>query len=314
MHILFMGTAEFAVPLLAAILNSNHKLIGVITQPDRPFGRGLKFHSTPIKQFALQHQIPVTTPESIKNPAELENIQQLNPEAIVVAAYGKILPPALLNIPRFGCINVHGSLLPKYRGAAPIQWALIRGETATGITTMYMNDKMDQGDIIFQEKIPILPEDNYGSLSIKLAQLGGQLLINTLTAIESGTAPRIQQQHEEATLAPKITNLDGQIDWKQPALQIVNRIRGVTPFPGAFTTINGKRLRVLQAQPTQGKTNISPGVVLVVGKHDEIGLIVQSGEETAVQLLQVQPESGKSMTATQFARGHRLTESTQFGI
>ncbi|MFB3896584.1 MAG: methionyl-tRNA formyltransferase [bacterium] len=314
MRILFMGTAAFAVPSLESIFNSDHNIVGIITQPDRPFGRGLQLRPTPVKQFALQHQLPVTTPDSIKDPIKLETIRQVNPEAIVVVAYGKILPPALLQIPKFGCINVHGSLLPKYRGAAPIQWALIRGETESGITTMYMNDKMDQGDIIYQEKIPILPEDNYDSLSIKLAQLGGQLIIKTLAAVESGTAPRIQQNHEKATLAPKINSADGKIDWSQSAIHIINRIRGVTPSPGAFTTVNSKRIRILHAQATQGKPGISPGLILVVGKHDEAGLIVQSGEGTAVQLLQVQPESGKIMSATQFARGQRLTEGTQFSI
>jgi methionyl-tRNA formyltransferase len=314
MRILFMGTAAFAVPALEAIINSSHELVGVISQPDRPFGRGLNLRPTPVKQFTLQHQIPVSTPESIKDQPELDKIRILNPDVIVVVAYGKILPPALLHIPKFGCINIHGSLLPKYRGAAPIQWTLIRGETEAGISTMYMNDKMDQGDVIYQEKIPILPEDNYGSLSIKLAQLGGQLIIKTLRAVEQGTAPRLQQNHEEATLAPKITNLDGKIDWNQPAIDIVNRIRGVTPSPGAYTFMNGKRIRIHSAKATCGNTGTPPGRILVIGKHDETGLIVQSGEETAVQLIQVQPESGKIMAAAQFARGQRLTEGTQFGI
>jgi methionyl-tRNA formyltransferase len=314
MRVLFMGTAEFAVPSLEEIINSNHELVGIITQPDRPFGRGLKLHPTPIKELAFKHQLPVSTPESIKEQIELESIQRMNPDVIIVVAYGKILPPALLSIPKFACINVHGSLLPKYRGAAPIQWALIRGEPETGITTMYMNDKMDEGDIIYQEKIAISPEDNYGTLSIKLAQLGGQLILKTLAAVEQGSAPRIQQNHEDATLAPKIRSTDGQIDWNQLALEIINRIRGVTPSPGAFTQINSKRVRILSAKATQGKTGIPPGQILVVGKHDEIGLIVQSGKETAVQLMQVQPESGKIMPAAQFARGQRLTEGTQFGI
>jgi methionyl-tRNA formyltransferase len=314
MRIIFMGTAEFAVPSLEAILSSKHTLVGIITQPDRPFGRGLKLRPTPIKQFALQHQLAITTPESIKEQAELDKIRAMNPEAIVVVAYGKILPPALLQIPKLGCINVHGSLIPKYRGAAPIQWALIRGETETGITTMYMNDKMDQGDIIFQEKIPILPEDNYGSLSIKLAQLGSQLILKTLNAVEQGSAPRIQQNCAAATLAPKVINSDGRIDWNQMAIEIVNRIRGVTPSPGAFTTINNKRVRILLAKTAQGKSGVLAGQILIVGKHDETGLLVQSGNETAVQIMQVQPESGKIMPATQFARGQRLTEGTQFGI
>jgi methionyl-tRNA formyltransferase len=314
MRVLFMGTAEFAVLSLEAIINSNHELVGIITQPDRPFGRGLKLRPTPIKEFAFKHQIPVSTPDSIKDQLELESIQRLNPDVLVVVAYGKILPPPLLQIPKFGCVNVHGSLLPKYRGAAPIQWALIRGEPETGITTMFMNDKMDEGDIIYHEKIAISPEDNYGTLSIKLAQLGGQLIMKTLAAIEQDSAPRIQQKHEEATLAPKIKNTDGQIDWNQIAKDIVNRIRGVTPSPGAFTLINSKRVRILFAKATQGSIGISSGQILVVGKHDEIGILVQSGKETAVQLMQVQPESGKIMPAAQFARGQRLTEGTQFGI
>lgn len=314
MRLLFMGTAEFAVPTLESIIKSKYSIVGIITQPDRPFGRGLKLRPSPIKQIALQNQLLVLTPESIKEQKDISQIQQLNPDIIVVAAYGKILPPTLLQIPKFGCINVHSSLLPKYRGAAPIQWTLIRGETETGITTMYMNEKMDEGDIIYQERILILPEDNYGTLSIKLAQLGGQLIIKTLTALETGSAPRVPQNHQEATYAPKLKNADGQIDWHQPALNIVNLIRGVTPSPGAFTLINGKRVRILIGKVGLGNPGIQSGQVLVIGKHDETGILVQAGNETAVQIVQLQPESGKIMSAAQFARGQRLTEGTQFGI
>ncbi|MDI6783781.1 MAG: methionyl-tRNA formyltransferase [bacterium] len=314
MRILFMGTAEFAVPTLAAILKSGHQVIAVVTQPDRPFGRGLKLRPSPVKEKALQNQLPVLTPESVKDQNMINQFIRLNPEVIVVVAYGKILPPTLLEIPKFGCINVHGSLLPKYRGAAPIQWTLIRGETETGVTTMYMNDKMDEGDIMFQEKISILPEDNYGTLSIKLAQLGGQLIIKTLSAVEQGSAPRNPQNEPEATYAPKIKNTDGLIDWTQPATAIVNLIRGVTPAPGAFTLINGKRVRILAAKAGQGNFGVASGQVLVVGKHDEAGFLVQSGKETAVQIVQIQPESGKIMSAAQFARGYKLTEGIQLGI
>ena len=314
MRILFMGTAEFAVPTLEAIIKSGYQVVSVVTQPDRPFGRGLKLRSSPVKEKALQYQLPVLTPESVKDQNILNQFIQLAPEVIVVVAYGKILPPTLLEIPKFGCINVHGSLLPKYRGAAPIQWTLICGETETGITTMYINDKMDEGDIIFQEKISILPEDNYGTLSIRLAQLGGQLILKTLSAIEQISAPRIPQNHQEATYAPKIKNTDGQVDWNQPAIEIINLIRGVTPVPGAFTLINGKRVRILAAKAGQGNSGVASGQVLVVGKHDEAGFLVQSGKETAVQIMQVQPESGKIITAAQFARGYKLTEGIQLGI
>ncbi|MCX7919626.1 MAG: methionyl-tRNA formyltransferase [bacterium] len=314
MRIIFLGTSAFAVPSLAAIIQSNQHVISVITQPDRPYGRGLKLHPSPVKQFAQQHQLPVETPESIKSETFINHIMELHPEIIVVVAYGKILPPTLLQIPKYGCVNVHGSLLPKYRGAAPIQWALIRGETETGVTTMFMNENMDEGDIIFQEKIPILPEDNAGSLSVKLAQLGGSLLQKTLNAIEMGIAPRIPQNHQEATYAPKLTNTDGRIDWNKPAGEIVNLIRGVTPSPGAFTFLKGKRLRIHLAKVGLGSPAEPAGKIILVGKHDESGIVVQTGNNTAVQILRVQPENGKIMSAAQFARGYRLTEGSYLGV
>lgn len=309
-----MGTAEFAVPTLEAVINSNHQIAAVITQPDRPFGRGLKLRPSPVKQTALQHQLLILSPESIKEQNSIAQLRQLNPEVIVVVAYGKILPPTLLDIPKFGCINVHGSLLPKYRGAAPIQWTLIRGETETGVTTMFMNERMDEGDIIYQEKIGISPDDNYGTLSVKLALLGAQLLIKTLSAIQTGNTPRISQNHQEATYAPKIQNNDGLINWNQSTLNIVNLIRGVTPVPGAYTTIHGKRIRILTAKVGLGNPGTAIGRVILVGKHDEAGILVQSGNKTAVQIMQIQPESGKIMTAAQFARGHKVNEGMQFGI
>ena len=235
MRIVFMGTPEFAVPSLEALLKSDDRVVGIVTQPDRPRGRGQRLSPSPVKVIAQREQLPLLQPTKMKDPAFMAELSGWKPDFIAVAAFGRILPPAILSLPPRGCVNVHGSLLPKYRGAGPIQWAIINGETETGITTMLMDEGMDTGAILLQEKIPIVPEDTAGSLSPRLADLGGRLLVETLAQLKAGTLTPRPQDHAQASLAPLLKKEDGVIDRSLPATMIANRIIGLTPWPGAHT-------------------------------------------------------------------------------
>ncbi len=275
----------------------------VVSQPDRPAGRGLSTLPTPVKQLATELGIPVTQPAAIKNNSDFRaQLEQIEPDAIVVVAYGRIIPQWMLELPRFGNINVHASLLPKYRGAAPIQWAIARGETVTGVTTMRLDAGLDTGDMLLKREIPILPEDTAETLAPKLSGIGGPLLLETLRGLENGTLIPTAQDHSQATLAPILKKEDGRIDWNRESTETWNRLRGFTPWPGAFTTFRGKNLNIIHAQPAASVTEpLAPGQMRAQGEH----LYVGCGASTALEVFELQVEGKKRMSAKDFINGYR---------
>lgn len=302
MNIVFMGTPEFAVPCLAALLDNGYNPGLVVTQPDKPRGRGQRMSIPPVKEYALGRSIKVLQPEKIKNNEEfLAELAGYAPDLAVVVAYGKILPPSVLEIPKFGCINVHASLLPKYRGAAPIQWAVINGEKKTGITTMLMDEGMDTGDMILREELPIGDDETAGALHDRLSLLGAETLIKTLKLIESGFFPREKQDSSQATYAPMIDKGLGEVNWRDDADKIRNLIRGLTPWPGAYTFLNGERIKLWTARLAEG-TGSEAGVVKNIDKE---GLLVGTGKGY-IRISELQPESGRRMTADEYVRGHDI--------
>jgi methionyl-tRNA formyltransferase len=303
-----MGTAAFAVPSLEALLKAGHELLAVVTQPDRPQGRGLTLRPTPVKQVALAHDLPVLQPERARDPEFVAGLADLAPELLVVVAYGQILRPVVLDLPRLGCINVHASLLPELRGAAPIQWAVIRGYRETGITTMFMDPGMDSGDILLRAVEPIRADDTAGSLSERLAPLGARLLLDTLEAVGRGEARRLPQDHENATYAPLIGRDDAAVDWAQSAEAVRNRIHGCNPVPGAYASRAGRMLKLWRAEIAAVPTRGEPGEVLVL---DSAGPVVATGDGT-IRLLELQPESRPRVTGAEFIRGYRLAAGDRF--
>ncbi len=307
LRVLFFGTSEFAVPTLVALQRSRHQLVGVVTQPDRPRGRGLRLEPSPVK--VAVSGAPVYQPEKVRDRDFIEQAKGIAPDAVVLAAFGQIIPRRLLDIPPKGPINVHASLLPKYRGAAPAQWALIAGETETGVTTMWMDEKLDTGDILLQRSMAIFDEDNAQTLTQRLAHIGADLLIETLDLLERGDCPRTMQNHGAATYAPAIKPEDGFLDWEWGAQTIVNRIRGVTPRPGAFTLLNSRRLKIWGAEVSDAAfVGADPGTIIAIERH---GLIV-AVFGGAVRLQEVQPESGKRMSAGDWAHGARVRIGDRF--
>jgi methionyl-tRNA formyltransferase len=325
LRVFFMGTADLSCPILRALIAAPFiQVVGVATQPDRPKGRDLKLQPSPVKVIALEAGLPLLQPERARHPEFLAQLKQLAPTLIVVAAYGQILPASILELPRFGCINVHTSLLPKYRGAAPIQWALINDEKETGVTIMKMDAGLDTGDILSQEVTPIGLEDDAQSLHDRLAKLGAELLLRTIVGyVEGGIVPR-PQPTEGVSHAPKIRKEDGRVHWDQPALSIWNRLRGLVPWPGLFTffetPINeaassanrarqsrGQLLKIWGAEPTSDAG--TPGRTL---RADKQGLVVACGQG-ALRITVVQPEGGRRMTAAEFLAGHSLPEGTVLG-
>lgn len=296
MRILYMGTPDFAVAPLTALLKAEHEVCAVITQPDKPTGRGYKMTPPPVKVAALEAGIPVYQPETLKNGAIADLLEELSPELIVVAAYGKILPEYVLNFPKFGCINVHASLLPKYRGAAPINRCIMDGETETGITIMYMEKGLDTGDMLSKCATPITDEDNAESLHDRLAAMGAELLVRTLAQLPNITP--VKQDDAAHTYAPMLTKADCRIDFTKSAREVFNHIRGLSPFPGAFTLLEGKVLKVYAAALVAGN-----GVAGTVIGGD--GLTVACGEG-AVRLTAIKPEGKKSMTDSQYLNGHPI--------
>ncbi|MGI6538598.1 MAG: methionyl-tRNA formyltransferase [Caldicoprobacterales bacterium] len=313
MRIIFMGTPEFALPSLEAIYNSGHELIAVVTQPDRPKGRGKRLTPPPVKSWALERNIAVYQPLKIRNNnIFIEEIKKLNPYLVVTAAFGQILPKEFLEIPALGCINVHSSLLPEYRGASPIQQALIDGKEKTGITIIYMDEGMDTGDIILQKEIDIQPSENAGQLHDRLADLGAELLTEAISLFEKGKPKGIPQNHDKATYCRKIDKSLGQINWADTAYKIKNLIRGLTPWPGCFTFIHGKRLKVWKVYEREYFTNEKtlPGTVL---RADETnGLLVACGKGV-LRLEQLQGEGGKVMSDLEFLRGNKVTAGIRLG-
>jgi len=299
LKIIFMGTPEFAVPTLERILPTEWKVVGVVTQPDRPKGRHQKITPPPIKEIALREGIGVFQPQRIRDQESVSWFQSEEIDCIVVVAYGQILPKEILSIPRLGCINLHASLLPKYRGAAPIPYALMDGETTTGVTTMKMNEEMDAGDMYLQKEIPIESTDTHGCLHDKLAELGAELMLETIERLKRGTLETIPQDHSKATYAPKLEPKKGAIPWSSEAAKIDYLIRGLSPFPGAFTYWKNERLKIYFSKTRTPTRTDPPGTVLSMGNE---GIEVAAGRD-AVLLTDLQLQNKKRMEASQFIRG-----------
>jgi methionyl-tRNA formyltransferase len=308
-RILFMGTPEFAVPSLELLVEKAYPVIGVVTQPDRPKGRGQRLVASPVKETALRHGLAVLQPEKVRAPEFLEIFRGLSPDMVVLVAFGQILPKDIIDGPPMGCINVHPSLLPKYRGAAPMYWALIRGETKTGITIMRMDEGVDSGNILYQEETAIEPGETYDHLHDRLAVLGAQCLLRTLEGLRNGTIHETSQDHLLATLAPRLKKEDGLIRWKNNARDIAHFVAGFSSVPGAFTILDGKTLKVYSAEAEEAPVPEAPGTIIEAAQKD---LKIAAGDGY-VYLKDVQLESKKRMPIVDFLRGIRLTPGNKLG-
>lgn len=317
MKILFMGTPDFAKESLEAIYNAKYEILGVVTNPDKPKGRGMKMIAPPVKQFAEEKGLAVYQPTKVRNNLDFINtIKALNPDVICVVAYGKILPKEILDIPKLGCINVHGSLLPQYRGAAPIQWSILNGDKKTGITTMYMDVGMDTGDMILKEEVEIDEDETTGELWNRLSKIGGKLLVKTLEQIEKGTAPRIKQG-ENFTVAPMLDKQMAKIDWEEKsAIEIKNLVRGLNPIMGAYTFLNGKKIKFWKVAiatkkeiMAEGMEILKNGTVIVSDQRD--GLFVKA-KDGIIKVLEIQGENAKRMPIGDFLRGNQINEFEVF--
>ncbi len=301
----FFGSADFSCPSLEALIQSHHQIELVITQPDRPKGRGQQLHPSPVKALALKAGLRVEQPEKASKPQGQELVRQVNPQIGVVVAYGQILSKALLSIPTQGFVNVHGSLLPRHRGASPIQWAIIEGDEKTGITTIQMDERMDTGDILVQKQIFVLPDDTAGTLFEKLSRLGADALMETLALYEEGKIIRQKQDDTLATYTRLLKKDDGIIDWNQPADRICRLIRGLNPWPGAFSYLNGRRIKMLQARVIEQQEggDVSPGQIRQANRRE--GLIVEAGQNSALAVIQLQPEGKQVKAAWEYFQGIR---------
>lgn len=304
MRVIFMGTPDFAVPSLEALL-TKHEVVLVVTQPDKPKGRGKKMVPTPVKACALEHGIPVLQPEKVKEPEFVEQLRSYEPDLIAVTAFGQILSEPILEMPKYGCINVHGSLLPKYRGAAPMQWSIIDGEKVTGITTMYMAKGLDSGDMLLKAEVKITDEDTFATIHDKMAVTGANLLLDTLDQLEAGTLERIPQDHDAATYAPMITKETGHIDWSKNRQDIINLIRGLNPVPAAYTIYEEEVLKIFGAviSDVQADGAANGEIVAVVKK----GFVVKCGDGCLL-ITEVQARGGKRMMTDAYLRGHAMKE------
>ena len=305
MKVIFMGTPDFAVPTLEALIEK-HEVLAVVTQPDKPKGRGKKMVFPVIKEKALEHNITVYQPQKVKTPEFVEILKEYQPDIMVVVAFGQILSEEILNIPKYGCINVHGSILPQYRGAAPIQWSIINGEEFGGVTTMYMAKGLDSGDMILKAQEKIKPEDTYGALYDRLSVIGADLLIKTLDLIENGEVKRIPQNDDEATFAPMIKPELEHINWNGKNTDIVNLIKGLNPQPVAYTMLNDEKLKIWFAETIDGDYNGEPGTIVDVRKRDFVVMTA----EGAVAVKEVQAQGGKRMSADAYMRGHAIEKGT----
>jgi methionyl-tRNA formyltransferase len=306
MKIVFMGTPQFAVQPLRALAAAGHEIAGVVTRIDKPAGRGRVLAAPAVKSAAQELGIPVFQPRRVRDPEFLTTLRGLHPEAIVVAAYGQILPKDVLDMPRFGCINIHASLLPLYRGAAPINWAIIRGDRETGVTIMQMDEGMDTGAVLMNESIPIDPNDTAGTVTEKLSEIGARLINRAMPLIADGKLVPITQDSSQATLAPLLKKEDGLIDWNLTAVEIHNRVRGLTPWPGAFGKLEGKIVKIIESEVSAGSGE--PGKLY---QENDNQLIVGAGSGR-LRILTIQPEGKKPMTAAEFLRGHRGTIGKKF--
>ena len=311
MKIVFMGTPDFAKESLEAVYNAGHEILAVVTNPDRPKGRGMKLVASPVKEFALEKNLKIYQPEKVKNNVEfIEEIKRFKPDVICVVAYGKILPKEILEISKFGCINVHGSLLPQYRGAAPIQWAVLNGDKTTGITTMYMDTGMDTGDMILKEKIEIGEDDTTGDVWEKLSKIGADLLVKTLKQIEEGTAPRIPQG-TDFSMAPMLDKEMSKIDWEsKDAKQIKNLVRGLNPIMGTYSYLNGKKIKIWKVDVVEADSkDIKNGTVLKSDSKD--GLYIKA-KDGVIKVLEIQGENAKRMNVQDFLRGNQIEVGSIF--
>jgi len=314
MRIVFMGTPDFAVPSLLALLESGAQVVGVVTQPDRPVGRKRVLTATPVKAAAERHGIPVLQPERLRRPESVNALKELQPDLIVTAAYGQILPKSVLELPKFGCINIHASLLPKYRGGAPIHYAVMNGDATTGVTIMYMAEGLDTGDMISRVEVPIEDTDTTGSMFDKLSLAGARLLTETLPELVAGKIQAVPQNDAEAVYAPNITREQEQIDWNQPALVVWNQVRGLHPRPGAYTMWNGEVLKIgscAKPEPSaqSGGQAVQAGTVVAV---DGTGIRVATGSGL-LTITELQPAGKKMMDAGSFVRGGQLIAGTVLG-
>jgi methionyl-tRNA formyltransferase len=322
MRILFFGTDEFSLPSLKALAESSHEIIAVVTQPDRPRSRGRKVEPTPVKKFAQENGIPCLHPEIPHDPAflsQLKSISDVQPDLLVLVAYGHILKKELLEIPRMGGINLHPSLLPKYRGAAPIQWAILKGEKTTGVTTIRISDKIDSGEILLQKEVPIEIGETYGELSPHLAEIGAQLILKTLEGVETGKIEGQLQDDREASLAPKIKKEDCLINWSKPGLEIANQIRALSPTPGTFTFFRGERIQILKGSYSESRNEELP----ILANHESrtAGTILISGKEMKILtndgillVKRIKPSGKREMSIQDFINGYHPMNGEKLGI
>lgn len=303
MRIVFLGTPEFGVPCLKALVESEHQVVGVFTQPDKPKGRGNKMQQSPVKECALSYGIPVFQPVKIRLDG-VEDLRSLKPDLCVTAAFGQILSQEILDIPVIGTVNVHSSLLPKYRGSAPINWAVMEGETVTGVTTMMTDKGLDTGDILLQKEMEILPGETAEELTARMAPVGAELLIETIRRLEAGDCPREKQDEDKMSYFPMLKKEMGEIDWRMSAHQIVCRVRGLTPWPGCYLMLdNGEPLKVWKAEEINGEA-AAPGTIIQA--DPKAGLVIAAGENY-VRITELQAQGGKRMNAKDYLRGHPLT-------
>lgn len=307
MKIVFMGTPEFAVPSLKALVDAGHQVCGVFTQPDKPKNRGMKLQAPPVKLLALELGIPVYQPVKLRDGEALAILKELAPELIVVAAYGKLLPLDILSMPQFGCVNVHSSLLPKYRGAAPINWAILNGEDETGVTIMYMAEGMDTGDILAQRSTPIYIDENAAQLFDRLAVMGAELLTEVVGQIADGTAAATPQDNSLSSHAPMLSREQSPLDWRRTARQLHDQVRGLFPWPAATAILDGIRCKILRTALPNNAVEKASGTVV---QADKKGVVVACGDGKALEILELQPDGKKAMAASAFLMGHPIQVGT----
>lgn len=306
MRVVFMGTPDFAVPSLQKLLDAGFEVCAVYTQPDKPKGRGHKLQAPPVKELALRHEIPVFQPASLRKEEVQQELKSFQPDVIVVVAYGKILPKAVLDLPRLGCINVHGSLLPKYRGAAPIQWTVINGDGTGGVTTMFMGEGLDTGDMLLKAETPVGAEETAGQLFDRLKDLGADLLLETLEKLERGKLTPVPQNEEDATHAPMLSKGLSVIDWSKPARELHDLIRGLNPWPSAYSYLDGKKLKIHASRVAEGSGEAGKAF------SKDGNLLVYCGKD-ALELTEIQTENGKRMDGKSYLLGHPLNKDSRFG-
>ena len=302
MRIVFMGTPDFAACSLRKLIDEEFEIVGVFTQPDKPRNRGMKLQPSEVKTVALEAGLPVYQPASMRDPASLELLESLKPDILAVVAYGKLLPDAMLALPKYGAINVHGSLLPQYRGAAPIQWAVLNGDSETGVSTMYLSHDMDAGDVIFAEKTAIGEQETAGELFDRLAVMGAELLVKTLRAIERGDAPRTPQDHEQATYTKQLQKDMSPIDWEKSAFEIIKHVCGLNPWPVATALLQDVNFKIFRVE-SDGTASAAPGTILAADKH---GIRVACGQGESVRILELQAPGKKRMRASDYLLGHPM--------